>query len=144
MQKSDGQSPLVLHASCVAWKGRGLILVGPSGSGKSTTALHLMAFGADLVADDRTELFSSDGLWARAPDAIRGLIEARGMGLLSARTAGPVRVALVADLGRAEDQRLPPHRTVTFLGETLPLVLCGGGGPYPAALLQYLKEGRSA
>ena len=41
-----------MHATTVALRGRGLLILGPSGSGKSTLALQLMAVGARLVADD--------------------------------------------------------------------------------------------
>ena len=35
--------------------GRGLLILGPSGAGKSALALQLIALGARLVADDRTD-----------------------------------------------------------------------------------------
>jgi HPr Serine kinase C-terminal domain len=41
-----------LHATCVAWFGRGVLITGPSGSGKSTLALKLIERGWMLVADD--------------------------------------------------------------------------------------------
>ncbi|HGG65172.1 MAG TPA: serine kinase, partial [Rhodobacteraceae bacterium] len=72
--------PLVVHASSVAVDGKAVLVVGPSGSGKSALCLQLMALGATLVADDRTELISSEsGLIARAPETIDGMIEARGV-----------------------------------------------------------------
>jgi len=46
----------IRHATTVAVAGRGLMIEGPSGSGKSALALELMAFGAELVADDRTRV----------------------------------------------------------------------------------------
>ena len=73
----------LFHASCVAWQGRGALILGRSGAGKSALALQLMALGADLVSDDRTELLAeADALTARAPATIQGLIEARGVGLM--------------------------------------------------------------
>ena len=48
----------ILNASCVAWQGRGALILGRSGAGKSALALQLMALGADLVSDDRTELLA--------------------------------------------------------------------------------------
>ena len=40
---------MIMHASCIAHRGRGLLILGPSGAGKSTLALEMMAFGAALV-----------------------------------------------------------------------------------------------
>ena len=42
-----------LHASCIAWDHRGLLLMGPSCSGKSTLALALTEAGFRLLSDDR-------------------------------------------------------------------------------------------
>jgi len=76
-----------LHASCVALQDKGLLILGPSGSGKSALALQLMALGAVLVADDYTDLVRCDDrVIARCPAALRGLIEARGIGILRADT----------------------------------------------------------
>ena len=51
---------IILHASCVALAGRGLLIRGAPGSGKSTLALTLMGLGADLVGDDRIDLRLED------------------------------------------------------------------------------------
>lgn len=133
-----------IHASAVAVEGRGLLILGPSGAGKSSLALALMAQGALLVADDRVLLDARDGqLIAACPPPLAGRIEARGVGILSAAAAGPVPVAQVVDLGRAETMRLPPRRSITLLGIVLPLVL-GPMGPHLApALRQLLLGGRS-
>ncbi|MDO5614407.1 MAG: serine kinase [Paracoccus sp. (in: a-proteobacteria)] len=133
----------VIHGSAVVLNGRGLLILGPSGSGKSALALALMGLGAGLVSDDRTVLRrAGDAVVADAPDSIRGLIEARGVGILRADAAGPVPLALVVDLGRVEDARLPPCRSHDLLGVALPLVL-GPYGPHLSfALRQYLLGGR--
>ncbi len=140
---SPGES-LVLHASCVAAHGRALLITGASGAGKSALALRMLALGARLVSDDRTQVArQGEGLVARCPaDAIRGLIEARGIGLLRADPLEQAKVALVADLDHPEDQRLPPHRTITILGCTLPLVLHPQNDHFPAAMMLYLQHGR--
>lgn len=138
-------APQLIHASCVELAGRALLILGPSGSGKSSLALVLMAHGAGLVADDRTELYR-DGprLMARCPPALSGLIEARGLGLLTTPPAPPAEVVLVADLGQAETDRLPPRRSITLLGKEVDLVLGQGNAHFPWAVLCYLKGFRQA
>lgn len=138
-----GLATLTLHATCVAVEGRGVLITGPSGSGKSGLALALMAHGARLVADDRVTLSLADGtLWATCPPAIRGMIEARGLGLLAAEPLERAEVVLVVDLGEPETERLPPRREVTYLGRTVALVRGGVGPHFPAALLHYVRAGR--
>jgi serine kinase of HPr protein (carbohydrate metabolism regulator) len=92
-----------IHASCVVLKrsmfkapaGAGILLLGKSGSGKSDLALRLIARGAKLVSDDRTDLFLERGkLAARAPGSIKGLIEVRGLGIVALPSAAKARVSL--------------------------------------------------
>lgn len=140
MKESSAQ---ILHASAVACEGRGLLILGRSGSGKSSLALTMMALGAGLVADDRTVVRpEGGGLVADCPPALRGRIEARGVGILSARPAGPAGLVLAVDLDRPEPMRLPPHRRIELLGHALPLVLGQGRDHLAAVLLQYLRGGR--
>lgn len=135
----------ILHASCVAVQGRGLLIMGPSGSGKSALALRMMALGAELVADDQTEVTSREGvLMATCPPTIRGLIEARGIGLMRAPALDSAAIALAIDLGQPEDQRLPPFRKVTVLQSEIDLVLHPQNDHFPEALMLYLSQGRQA
>ncbi|MEL7090142.1 MAG: HPr kinase/phosphatase C-terminal domain-containing protein [Pseudomonadota bacterium] len=132
-----------MHASAVAFGSRGLLIVGASGSGKSSLALELMSHGAILISDDQTELFMRAGaLWARAPGSISGTIEARGLGLLQAE-ARPAPIVAVVDLDRDETDRLPPKRSFDILDAHLPLFLRVDHRAWPAALVQYLRFGRS-
>jgi HPr kinase/phosphorylase len=134
-----------LHASAVAIDGRAVLITGPSGSGKSGLALHLIALGARLVADDGVILRrEGERLLARAPQAIRGLIEVRFVGLLKAEPLDEVPVALVVDLGTTESERLPPWRTTTIEGVALPLLHKVESLHFAAAVRQYLAHGRSA
>ena len=97
---------VLVHGTCVALKGRGVLLLGDSGAGKSDLALRLIHDGARLVADDRVVLTLKRGtLTASAPTSIAGLIEVRGLGIvkLPARSAP---LMLVIQLGR-EGPRLP-------------------------------------
>ena len=137
-------SAATLHATCVAHRGRGLLILGASGSGKSAFALAMMAAGADLVADDQVEIRrEGDALMARAPQAIAGLIEARGIGILRAAAIAEARIVLALDLDRTETARLPPRRAVTLCGIGVDLVFRVPHDHLAAALLQYLACGRS-
>ncbi len=134
-----------LHGGCVALSGRGVLILGPSGSGKSSLALQLMALGCDLVSDDRTDIALRDGaLEATAPEAIRGRIEARGVGLLIAVPAPSARLVLAVDLAHTESERLPHPRHHSVLGVDLPLLHRIESAHFPAAILQYLRMGRAA
>jgi HPr kinase/phosphorylase len=127
----------------VALGGRGVLIFGPAGAGKSALALQLMAFGCDLVSDDRTAVVAQAGsVLAAAPARIRGLIEARGVGILAADAVAAARVALLVDLGQTETERLPPWHSRKLLGVDLPVVHRIESTHFPAAILQYLKAGR--
>jgi HPr kinase/phosphorylase len=135
----------IVHASCVDVHGRGLLILGASGSGKSALALSLMALGARLVADDRTILTAQGNLLvATCPPTLRGLIEARGVGILNADPVGSSPLVLAVDLDQTEAQRLPPVRHITLCERTITLVHSVPSPHFPAALLQYLRIGRQA
>jgi HPr kinase/phosphorylase len=116
--------PLLVHATTVAIGGRAMLLRGPSGSGKSDLALRLIDAGARLVADDQSELSCDGGaVLVRAPDAIAGLIELRGVGVLRLDPLPIARLALVVDLVPPEAvERMPDQMTVEFFGVPIPLV----------------------
>lgn len=116
---SDGP----IQASAVAFGDRAVIIRGPSGSGKSALALQLVALGADLIADDGV-LLSGHGetLRVAAPDAIKGMIEARQIGLLRLPYMASARPVLVVDMGLQADNRLPPVRNTVINSLRLPLI----------------------
>lgn len=134
---------LVVHASCVGWRGRAALILGASGSGKSTLALQLIALGAELVSDDRTALSrTADGLIAAPPDSIAGLIEARHVGLMRLPFAPHLPVSLAVNLDLIESERLPPQRSIAFLGVPLTLLHRVDGPQFPPALLHCLSGAR--
>jgi HPr kinase/phosphorylase len=136
--------PYTVHASCVAFAGRGLLILGASGSGKSTLALHLMALGCDLVADDQVVLTAEAGaLVATCPDTITGLIEAHGIGILNAATMPKAVVQVVVDMDKREQDRMPQSRFVTLCDLRTPLIHRGVDDHFVPAVLQLLKAGWS-
>lgn len=119
-----------------------MLIMGASGTGKSSLSLILMAYGARLVSDDRTSLtLVADRIHAAAPVQISGLIEARGVGILSAEPLGSAFVSLVVDLDVPETERLPEPRTICLLGQSIPLLHNAESPHFAAAILQYLKTG---
>ncbi|HNX51053.1 MAG TPA: HPr(Ser) kinase/phosphatase [Thermoanaerobaculaceae bacterium] len=74
-----------LHGDLLDVFAIGVLLLGESGSGKSECALELVYRGHRLVADDVVDVFRlrNDDLFGQAPDAVRGLMEVRGLGLIS-------------------------------------------------------------
>lgn len=138
------EGPCVWHASCVALGTSAVLITGKSGAGKSSLALQLMALGAVLVSDDRTCITNTEnGLLATCPTSIKGLVEARGVGILAAETCPSAVVCLLVDLDSNETDRLPPQRTQKLLGQTLPVLHNIRAAHFAAAIIQYLKGGRA-
>ena len=113
-----------VHATCVSLYGAGLIIRGPSGAGKSDLALRLIDRGARLVADDRVDLLVSDnGVIARAPEILAGLLEVRGLGILRVPVLEATVVRLVVKLVNHENvPRLSDRRMTNLIGMDVPTV----------------------
>jgi HPr kinase/phosphorylase len=124
----------VVHGTCVALGQRAVLLRGSAGSGKSDLALRFLFLARRgpaaleapvLVADDQVRLVS-DGkrVLASSPEAIRGRIEVRSVGIVTVKSIAEAELVLVADLvdiGKTE--RLPaPDAKVRILDVDLPLV----------------------
>ncbi len=120
---------LLLHGTCIALGGHGILLRGVSGAGKSDLALRCLHYpfngpqGAllcQLVADDQTEIIAQGGhLLARPPPAIAGKLEVRGIGIIEQDYLTSARLELILDLPAADSdgsyasaaatiERLPP------------------------------------
>lgn len=133
-----------LHASAVAVGDRGLLILGGSGAGKSGLALRMMALGARLVADDRV-LVERRGtaLFASAPPLLRGVIEARGIGLLNAETIDEAALALAVDLDRPAAARTPHRREIGYHDLTIELIFGRELPNLDVILVQMLQCGRA-
>ena len=126
-------SEVLANVSCVAIRGRAVLVAGPPGSGKSSLALALIDRGATLVGDDAVQLEVRSGtLWAAPPQNIAGRLEIRNVGLIELPAAAAplalvvrldpqaprfVRAASVAELAGA----LVPELALYPDAATLPL-----------------------
>lgn len=139
--KSTSPARYLLHASAVSAFGKALVLAGPSGVGKSTVALELMAYGAELIADDLVEIIrtSDDQLLAKPPQEARPLIEARGLGLLPAILAAPAPIAAFVDMRKRDLPRLPDPKSITIHDLNVPCLHRSRDGAFAPALWHYLK-----
>jgi len=134
-----GEDALVVQASAVAVDGRALLIEGPPGSGKSSLALALIDRGAALIGDDAVRLARHGStLLAGPPPNIAGLIELRGIGLVTLPLAAATPVALILTLGGPEGERLPERAERRVIaGVPVPVLPFAPGGIAPAARAEW-------
>ena len=115
---------MLIHASCVRWQNKGILLIGNSGQGKSTGALALIEKGAALVADDYVELNpKEDKILATCPTTTAGKLEARGVGIVSMDFLPQTSVDLIIDC-KADFKsvpRMPDAKTQKFFDREIPV-----------------------
>jgi HPr kinase/phosphorylase len=108
---------VLMHGSCVAVGDNAVLFLGKSGTGKSGLALQMIALGAVLVADDGVKLTRvGDAVAASAPENLVGMIEARGLGILTAPHRQNVPLAIIVDLEAPAEGRLPTTQKRNVLG----------------------------
>jgi serine kinase of HPr protein (carbohydrate metabolism regulator) len=132
-----------LHASCVELAGTGVVLLGPSGSGKSDLALRLIDAGGRLVADDRLVVErQGEQLIGRSPEAVAGLIEVRGLGIMRVEHCPSTPLGLVVELGDSTFwPRLPERLTSELLGIALPCIRLDPRAPSTCAKIKLALGG---
>lgn len=121
---------VLMHGTCVALGGRAAVIRGKPGAGKSDLALRFIsAFrhdGAALVADDQIRICRKQGnLCVSAPEKIAGLIEVRGVGIISLPPQPQAELALIVELTAAgEIERIPsdPWPSEEILGVCVPVL----------------------
>ena len=116
---------MILHAGLMATRQngtwRGVLIQGGSGVGKSDLALRLLQADWRLVADDRTIVWvSGQRLYGRAPDALSGLIEARGIGIIGAEALRYCQIKMLVSDGNPA--RVPEPAFSSVCGAELPLI----------------------
>jgi serine kinase of HPr protein (carbohydrate metabolism regulator) len=136
---------MLLHATCVALRAgkrwQAVLLRGPSGAGKSDLALRLIESGGRLVADDQTHVAKiGRALIATAPPALAGMIEARGVGILTlprANVLARAPVVLLVDLVASDRiERLPEPADEVVQEITLPRLALA---PFEASTVAKLR-----
>lgn len=131
-----------MHASCVEYNGRSVLIIGDSGSGKSSLSLALIALGATLVSDDAVDLKrDDDAILTSPPDSILGQIEARSFGILEMPYSSSATLKFVVDMNKSEVRRLPEDKTISLLGVKVPLVFGGNNLHLANAVFCVLKLG---
>jgi HPr kinase/phosphorylase len=137
-------SGATVHASAVLAGARAVLIRGASGAGKSRLALELIHSArtgalpfARLIGDDRVTLQAAGGrLLVRPVEALAGLIELRGVGIVRLAYEPSAVVGLVVDLG-ANAERMPAAegREVEIDGVFLPrLAVAAGDTALPTVL----------
>lgn len=139
----DPARPLVHGTAVQAW-GRGVLFIGASGAGKSGAALHMLALGSTLIADDRVQLDPLDGrIMMSAPDELTGKIEARGIGILSAPTAQTCALDLLCYISQSRVPRLQPPQSKPILGTDVAWLTLDSRQDFIWGLIHFLKHGRA-
>lgn len=115
-------SEVMANVSCVAMRGRALLITGAPGSGKSSLALALLDRGGELVGDDGVTLAPVGELViASPPPNTEGLIEIRNVGLLEVPTTR-APVAIVINLDPLAERLPIGHGNAVLLGRQVPQV----------------------
>lgn len=123
----------LVHATALVLGEKAVLIRGASGAGKSDLALRCISLPmlahiphrAELVSDDQVRLRNVDGaIEVSPPETIAGLLEVRGVGVLTVPYRPRARLALVVDLVPAgEVPRYPLNATsVEYLSVELPLL----------------------
>ena len=115
-----------IHASCVSWQDKGILLLGGSACGKSDLCLRLISkYDAVLVADDRVDVnVARETILASAPKILEGMLEVRGVGILQLPFVKQTKLDLVVELVKdlSEIERLPEPQSWEYEGVKLPLI----------------------
>jgi serine kinase of HPr protein (carbohydrate metabolism regulator) len=121
---------LIHQATCVAIKGRAVLIEGAPGIGKTSLALALIDRGAMLIGDDGVTLTPREGrLLASPPPNTAGLIEVRNLGLLAWPTVSDVPVALILRLDPDAPRFIEAAEQAELGGVSLPLIRLWPDGP---------------
>ena len=115
-----------IHASCITYFNKGILIYGKSGLGKSDLCLRLiMDKGCRLVGDDRIDIYTKNGiLKARSVSTISNMLEVRGLGLIKFDAKKSTKVDLVVELVKDISlvERLPEPEFFEYEGIKIPKI----------------------
>jgi len=116
-----------LHATSVAIEDNGVAIFGDTGSGKSDLALRLIDSGATLISDDIT-VFSKleKNINLFGVENTKGLLEVRGIGIITVPYIEGIRLKLVVRLSDKETERIPKKNQISLLGLKFPKLEING------------------
>lgn len=134
-----------IHASCVAYLKKGILIYGKSGFGKSDLCLRLiMDKGCRLVGDDRIDLYTKSGvLKAKSVATISQLLEVRGLGLMKFDSQKSATVKLVVELVKSHTdvERLPEPEFFEYEGARVKKIkLCAFEASAPDKIILALSQ----
>lgn len=118
------------HACVLEINGIGILIKGGSGTGKTSLMLGLLErarlenLTAIMIADDQVLLkHDKNSLIACTPEAIAGLVEVRGHGILQHPHKSSCEVRLIVNILEDEKiERMPEQKYQIFESQKLPLV----------------------
>ena len=119
----------LLHSSAVVFDGFGLLIQGASGAGKSGLALRLIEAGGFLISDDQTLLKKHHNtLIACPPDTLKGLIEVRGVGIITRPYLSKALIhhSIICACENAIE-RMPEPQSQALHGVVLPVMVVDPG-----------------
>ncbi len=97
-----------------------MLIIGESGSGKADLSLSLSDAGGALISDDYTVLTADDtaSLYASSPNNIAGLLEIRGLGIVTVPFVKKHKIDCVIELV-TDYPRMPDSVHVDYQGVSL-------------------------
>lgn len=126
----------IVAGTTIARHGWAALIRGRSGQGKSDLALRAISQPLQLpgeadtepfrlVSDDQTQLEYHDGcVVSSAPDALRGRLEVRGIGIISTPFVARIPLVVIVDISSTQIERLPeyPGATEMLLGNSMDII----------------------
>ena len=134
---------LTLHGTAIEIQGKAVLLTGKPGMGKSSLALQLIDRGAHLVADDQTCLTLEKGeVYVACPNALKGLLEVRGVGIYPFPSRNKSPLNLVVEICELDEVlRLPDPTFVQYHNIPIPSLKLAKYDPLGALKVE-LKMGK--